>query len=116
MGRILTYLFYGVSLVFFFSPDLHSVYLFFSKLLPVDMIIPMGIRNEIFILVMFFVVILMTFEILENDFGRTFKRMEQFWLSKKPVNVVFRWTLYLLILTVVIVFNRDVQQFIYFKF
>ena len=116
MGRILTYLFYGVSLVFFFSPDLHSVYLFFSKLLPVDMIIPMGIRNEIFLLVMFFVVILMAFEILENDFGKAFARLEKFWLGHKPVNVVFRWALYLLILTVVIVFNRDVQQFIYFQF
>ncbi|MCK5691772.1 MAG: MBOAT family protein [Bacteroidales bacterium] len=116
MGRILTYLFYGVSLVFFFAPDLNSVYLFFSKLFPVEGYIPMGIRNEIYLLVMFFVLVLMAFEILQNDFGKVFSKIEGIWLGKKGGSIVFRWALYLLIITVVIVFNRDVQQFIYFQF
>lgn len=116
MGRILTYLFYGVSLVFFFAPDLNSVFLFFSKLFPIEAYIPMGIRNEIYLLVMFFVVVLMTFEIIQNDFGKAFTRIEAFWLGKQSWNTIFRWALYILVITVVIVFNRDVQQFIYFQF
>lgn len=116
MGRILTYLFYGVSLVFFFAPDLNSVFLFFSKLFPVEAYIPMGIRNEIYLLVMLFVVVLMTFEITQNDFGKAFTRIEAFWLGKQSWNTIFRWALYILVITVVIVFNRDVQQFIYFQF
>lgn len=116
MGRILTYLFYGVSLVFFFAPDLNSVFLFFSKLFPVEAYIPMGIRNEIYLLVMLFVVVLMTFEIIQNDFGKAFTRIEAFWLGKQSWNTIFRWALYILVITVVIVFNRDVQQFIYFQF
>jgi alginate O-acetyltransferase complex protein AlgI len=116
MGRILTYLFYGVSLVFFFSPDLHSVGEFFSGLFPVEGIIPMGIRTEIYLLVMLFVVLLMAFEILENDFPKTFSKMEGFWRMNNNRGLIFRWALYLVVITVVIVFNKDVQQFVYFKF
>jgi len=116
MGRILTYLFYGVSLVFFFAPDLNSVFLFFSKLFPLEFYIPMGIRTEIYLLVIFFVVVLMAFEILQNDFGKAFSKMETFWLSRKSGSTLIRWALYLLIITVVIIFNKDVQQFVYFQF
>jgi len=116
MGRILTYMFYGISLVFFFAPDLNSVFLFFSKLFPLEGVIPSGIRNEVYILVMFFVVILMAFEIFQNDFNKSFSRLEASWRSLKLTNTIFRWAVYLLILTLVIVFNRDVQQFIYFQF
>jgi len=116
MGRILTYLFYGISLVFFFAPDLNSAFLFFSKLFPLEGYIPMGIRNEIYLLVMFFVVVLMTFEIIRNDFGKAFTRIEAFWLGKQSWNTIFRWALYILVITIVIIFNKDVQQFIYFQF
>jgi D-alanyl-lipoteichoic acid acyltransferase DltB (MBOAT superfamily) len=116
MGRILTYLFYGVSLVFFFSPDLKSVGTFFSGLLPVEGLIPVGIRTEIYFLVMFFVMVLMAFEILQNDFNKTFTKINTFWLRDSYRGIVFRWAIYFALITVVIVFNKDVQQFIYFKF
>ena len=116
MGRILTYLFYGVSLVFFFSPDLKSVGTFFSGLFPVEGYAPMGIRTEIYLLVMFFVIVLMAFEIIREDFSTAISRFDVFWLRDNLRGQVFRWVLYLAVITVVIVFNKDVQQFVYFKF
>lgn len=116
MGRILTYLFYGISLVFFFAPDMNSVFLFFSKLFPLEFFVPLGIRNEIYLLVIFFVLVLMALEIIQNDFGKAFSKLEAYWLGKQGMSTVVRWGLYLLIITVVIVFNKDVQQFVYFQF
>ena len=116
MGRILTYLFYGVSLVFFFAPDMNSVILFFSKLFPLEGYVPVGIRDEIYFLVMFFVILFMLFEILQNDFNRAYSKIESFWLRNSYSGITVRWALYFLLMTVVIVFNKDVQQFIYFKF
>jgi len=116
MGRILTYIFYGISLVFFFAPDMNSVFLFFSKLFPLESFIPMGVRNEIYLLVLFFVIVLMVLEIIQNDHEKTYSRLESYWLGKQRAGTVFRWALYLLIITVVIVFNKDVQQFVYFQF
>lgn len=116
MGRILTYLFYGVSLVFFFAPDMNSVLVFFSKLFPLEGYVPVGIRDEIYFLVMFFVILFMLFEILQNDFNRAYSRIESFWLRNSYRGITVRWALYFLLMTVVIVFNKDVQQFIYFKF
>lgn len=116
MGRVLTYLFYGVSLVFFFAPDLKSVSVFFSRLFPLEGYVPVGIRDEIYILVLIFVVLFMIFEILQHDFNKTYSKIEAFWFHDSYRGSIVRWALYFLIMTVVIVFNKDVQQFIYFKF
>jgi len=62
------------------------------------------------------VIVLMAFEILQNDFNKTFTKINTFWLRDSYRGIVFRWAIYFALITVVIVFNKDVQQFIYFKF
>jgi D-alanyl-lipoteichoic acid acyltransferase DltB (MBOAT superfamily) len=116
LGRIFTYLFYSVSLVFFFSPNINSVILYFSRLIDVNDFMLKGIRREIFFLVLIFMIIFLVFEIIKNDFRDTYDKLEFSWMSNKKKYKLLRWALYFSIITIVIVLNSEVQQFIYFQF
>jgi alginate O-acetyltransferase complex protein AlgI len=116
LGRIFTYLFYGVSLVFFFSPDINSTFLYFSKLLDVNNFMLEGIRGAIFFMVLIFIIVFLVFEIVKNDFKDSYEKLEIFWMSNKKKYKLFRWALYFSIITIVIVLSNEVQQFIYFQF
>ena len=116
IGRVSTYLFYGASLVFFFAPDLNSVSIFYTKLFQTDGLIPGGIRQEVFIMVMIFVIIFMVFEILKNDFSNFYSRIEAFWIRNSMKNRIFRWALYFCLITILLILNKEVQEFIYFQF
>ncbi|MBN1386920.1 MAG: MBOAT family protein [Bacteroidales bacterium] len=116
LGRICTYLFYSTALVFFFAPDIDSVFAFFSKLPLLSGTLPGGVRDEIFLLVMIFISVILIFEILKHDFGNIFDKIEFYWLSKKNTFRIVRWAIYCILITIIIVFNSEVQQFIYFQF
>ena len=116
ISRTFTYFFYCISLVFFFAADTNSVFVFFSKLFQLNGFIPPGIREGIFILVLIFISIFLAFEIVQNDFSNTYNKIESFWYTNRNSIKFFRWVLYFLIITIVIIFKSDVQQFIYFQF
>jgi D-alanyl-lipoteichoic acid acyltransferase DltB (MBOAT superfamily) len=116
LGRILTYLFYGISLVFFFSPDIKSVFVYFSRLTSFNGSIQLIVNPGILLLVLVFIIIFLTIETVINDFTDTYNKLEGWYISNNMINVFARWTLYILILTIVFVFSNDVQQFIYFQF
>lgn len=116
MGRICTYIFYSGSLVFFFAPDIRSVGAFFSKLPVTYGAFPGGMQHSIFILVMFFAFVILILEIFKNDFSKHFDRIEDMWYGNSIIKRIMRWILYFGIITVVIVFNNEVQEFIYFQF
>lgn len=116
MGRICTYIFYSVSLVFFFAPDIGSVGIFFSKLTITNGVTPGGMNHSIFILVLFFSLVILFFELLKNDFSKYFDGIATFWSENSIIKRTVRWAFYLVIITVVIVFNNEVQEFIYFQF
>ncbi len=67
-------------------------------------------------LVMLFVVTILVFETLKNDFGNTYSKIESLWFSNNIGNVALRWVLYFGLMTIILVFNKEVQEFIYFKF
>ena len=114
-GRTFTYLYFGTSLVFFFANDLNTVNTFFSKLLHVNSIFPPGIRVEIFIMVMLFVFLYLVYEIIKNDFPQSYVRLSTVWL-RIGSNIIVRWSVYFILLTIILVFNSEVQEFIYFQF
>jgi D-alanyl-lipoteichoic acid acyltransferase DltB (MBOAT superfamily) len=116
IGRISTYIFYGISLVFFFSNDMSTVQVFFSKLFDGGHIVPNSLNRDIFRMVLFFSVILISYEVIENDFTRIHKKITKFWNNNYNWNIVFRWSVYFVVITIVIVLNKNVQQFIYFQF
>ena len=115
-GRIFTYVFYATSLTFFFAPDIQSVAGFFSNLGVSNGLVPGGMNNDIFVLSMFFAFVILFFEWLKHDFNTAFERLENRWYGSRITQKAIRWGLYLIMITVVIVFNSEVQEFIYFQF
>jgi alginate O-acetyltransferase complex protein AlgI len=116
VGRFITYLFYCGSLVFFFSPNIQTANHFFSKLSRMKGFSLGGIRIEVLITVLIFIIIFMTLEVLENDFKKTYDELERWWRGDQLKYKFFRWCMYFTIITVLIVLSNEVQQFVYFQF
>jgi D-alanyl-lipoteichoic acid acyltransferase DltB (MBOAT superfamily) len=115
IGRLLTYLFYGASLVFFFSPDLQSALKVFPGLFKGGSIIPEG-RIGLVIFSFALIIIFMSVEVIENDYPEFSARIRNFWSGAEKRNKSFRWSIYFLALTAIIIFSNEVQEFIYFQF
>jgi alginate O-acetyltransferase complex protein AlgI len=115
-GRLCTYLFYCVSLVFFFSPDLNSVFMYFSKLTDFGGPLSLGPLSTKPLSVIVYIVIFLYLELLQNDFVDTFTKLEKFWSGDKKTSILFRWATYSSIITIIIVVGNKVHQFIYVNF
>lgn len=117
IGRTVTYLFYAGSLVFFFSPDLRSSFLFYSKLSEFNKgVIHLETRKEYLIIAIVFIALLLFFECLENDFKDTYLRIKKFCFQHGRLLNICRWTIYYLMLILVFYLGQGVAQFIYFQF
>jgi len=119
LGRLFTYLFYALSLVFFFAPDMQSVFIFFEKLPLLNMGLPgiEGLRDEVvFQLVLMFSFILLFFEVIKQDFSKTFNKIESYWLGNKYINRILRWTVYSVSILIIIYFSGSNQEFVYIQF
>jgi D-alanyl-lipoteichoic acid acyltransferase DltB (MBOAT superfamily) len=117
LGRIFTYLFYAISLVFFFAPDMNSVCTFFTELPLLDSNLPEWIiKEEVFFMVLFFIIIILLFEVIKNDFSNILNKIESFWLSNNNINRIFRWAIYFIVISIILIFKSSVQQFVYFQF
>ncbi len=117
-GRILTYLFYCVALVFFFSPDISSAFVYFSKLTEfsgpsLSLIGPLSMTPFPVILYM---AVFLFIELIQNDFTDTFNKLEHFWAGDKRRNRFFRWTTYSFIIAIVYVVGNEAHQFVYVNF
>ena len=116
LGRIFTYFFYCISLVLFFAPDTHSVFLFFSKLSDINSTTLAYINIYIFYLILIFMITFIALEIIEEDFKNLYRRIEAYWLSNRVKCKILRWAFYIVIITFIFVISNEVQQFIYFQF
>jgi D-alanyl-lipoteichoic acid acyltransferase DltB (MBOAT superfamily) len=116
LGRISTYLFYCVSMMFFFAPDLHSVGLFFSKLMhsqgtfSLDNISLKPFSLIIYIPIFFFV------ELLQNDFSAFYAKIEKFWYAETISSRAIRWSAYSIAVTIIFVAGLHAVQFVYVNF
>lgn len=116
LGRVLTYLFYGVSLVFFFSPDLDSTFLFFSKLFSDGGIALRTIITVIPLSAIIMVVFVLVLELFEEDYSKVSDSFQRFWSGNGLLNRAFRWATYSFILAILFVMGNEIQQFIYIQF
>ena len=122
IGRIITYIFYGLSLVFFFSPDLKTAMLLFGRLPHKSLSIPTV--EAPFILtdkVAFFtaigiLIILLTIEFLSCEMKSKYEKMKAFWSSDKSASVIFRAIVYYAVILLVFYFGRTQVEFVYFQF
>lgn len=115
-GRIITYLFYGISLIFFFSPDIHSAFLYFSKLFNKNAFMLKTASVGIPLSAIVFIIVYLLIEFINNDYESVFKRLEKLWLANKMINKLFRLVIYLSVLVIIFVLGNDIQQFIYAQF
>ncbi len=119
IGRISVYLFYGCSLVFFFSPNLKSTYLVFVKLFTFTETIPtivIKLVQQVSISVFVFMIIVYLAELIQEDFNDINNLVKKVWLSKTKKSLILRWTVYSMILTILFVLANNVQPFIYSQF
>lgn len=119
LGRIFTYFFYGGSLVFFFSSDINSSFLFFLKLFKSSVSIQSMIikaLREIPLSAVILIIVFLLIELIKNDFKETFIKLEHFWSGDKKKNQLFRWTIYSSVIAIIFVLGSKVQQFIYAQF
>lgn len=115
-GRIFTYLFYCVSLVLFFSPDIKSAIKFLSQLTTFSGPSPFTDLSLKPFEVIIYIPILLILELLQNDFTKTYDRLQGSWLSDLMLNRFFRWTVYSIMITIIFVSGFKSQQFIYANF
>ena len=78
LGRLVTYFFYSISLVFFFSPDLRSGFLFLINLPFSSMHLSVDIFQWPYIIIMVFIIFLIGLEIIQEDYNSLYKNIFQF--------------------------------------
>jgi D-alanyl-lipoteichoic acid acyltransferase DltB (MBOAT superfamily) len=117
IGRTATYLFYSVSLVFFFSPDLNVVINFFSGLFSFNgipaLFTPISVQPY---MVGFYIAIILLVEYIHNDVKSVSAKVESFWFDKSNVKKMIRWTIYSVMLTLILMMQSEVEQFVYVNF
>ncbi|MCJ7448011.1 MAG: hypothetical protein MUO72_09970 [Bacteroidales bacterium] len=115
-SRIVTYLFYCLCMVLFFSPDVKTALTFLTKLTrfsgetPFDDISlkPFG--------VLIFIPALLFLELLQNDYNNVYLKLEAFWSGEAKSKRVLRWTVYSILITIIYVTGLKSQQFVYANF
>jgi D-alanyl-lipoteichoic acid acyltransferase DltB (MBOAT superfamily) len=129
IGRIFIYLFYSVSLVFFFSPDLATSLSFFDKLGPVKLSLPitfspitkgslindyMNIISSTFsygVLIVFMII-----EAISCDRKVLFEKMGELWTSNRKGLRTVRYIFYYVCLLLIFYYGGVQTNFIYFQF
>ena len=115
-GRICTYLFYSGSLVFFYSTDISSAFKYFSKLTEIGGPLMLGPVSRAPYSVFIYIPVLLFLELLNNDFEKTYNKLESFWFHESAKRRILRWALYSLIIILVLIVGNKGEQFIYVNF
>jgi D-alanyl-lipoteichoic acid acyltransferase DltB (MBOAT superfamily) len=115
-GRIVTYVFYGISLVFFFSSSLETTFQYFGKVFSGGGISLRNILTHIPLSAIILLAFVMVLELFAEDHRKIYDRVEQFWSGDGLWNKTFRWATYSFILSILFVTGNEIQQFIYVQF
>ncbi|MBN1181859.1 MAG: MBOAT family protein [Bacteroidales bacterium] len=115
-GRILTYIFFSVSHVFFFTPDIDTAFRFFSKLNTTNSLIRADLTTSPFLLALFLSCLFLLIEVLKNDFPYSTAKIESYILGDRIIFKFLRVAFYYLMILTILVFRTKTEQFIYFQF
>jgi alginate O-acetyltransferase complex protein AlgI len=122
IGRLITYLFYGVSLVFFFSPDLKTSLLYFGRLKFINISFPIStapiiIADKITFFSAFgILIILLIMEMISCDMISKYKKAGILWDSNKIKFQFLRFVIYYVVLLLIFYFGGMQTEFVYFQF
>jgi alginate O-acetyltransferase complex protein AlgI len=98
-SRIFTYLFFGFSLVFFYSPDINSVFSYFSKLSSLDININFGVSLKLLLLALMGATGFMLNDIFKEDYKSNYEKIELYWLNNRFLRVVGYYLIIILIVS-----------------
>lgn len=98
-GRSFTYIFFGLSLVFFFSPNLGSSFRFFSKMIDLESALNPEKFGMVLFLTMCFALIILFFETLANDYIQPLSKVEKYWNKHKMLRLGVYFIAIFLIIT-----------------
>lgn len=99
-GRICTYLFFGISHVFFFAPDTETAFRFYSKLTDMSLRLYLGVSSRfVFFFALGSLLVFMVLEILNLDMKSKFVRVESFWNNNRFLRLSTYYVLILFILS-----------------
>ncbi len=115
-GRIVTYLFYCLSMIFFFSIDIKSVIIYLSRMTEISGPIVINDLSTKPISLLLYIPILLFLELIQNDYSNQYKKLEAFWLGEKNKSRIFRWVVYSIMITIIYVVVLKSQQFVYADF
>ncbi|MBP7507753.1 MAG: MBOAT family protein [Prolixibacteraceae bacterium] len=115
-SRFLTYLFYGTSLLFFFSSDMKSEFAAFPFLFKGGSLFPGGERIELLIISLILALVFISAEVIENDQPEISARIRNLWSGEKSWNRLIRWVSYFFAVTAILILSNETQEFIYFQF
>jgi alginate O-acetyltransferase complex protein AlgI len=111
-GRILTYCFYGISLTFFFAPDLSTAFKVFSKLKNISNFSSTNFLLKPFMFGLIIALLLLVYEILQCDYEKSYYRIQKYWTNHR----LFRIVVYYAVVVLIISLLRGNAAFIYEMF
>lgn len=128
-GRIVTYLFYGVSLVFFFSPNLKAALSYFGKLKSINICLPILCRpitkdfivNNYLNIFSYFIAfgilfMFLVIEMLSCDIKNKYEKIDILWNGNKNKSQVLRFVTYYFAILLLFFFGGMQTEFVYFQF
>jgi alginate O-acetyltransferase complex protein AlgI len=101
MSRIITYVYYGLSLIFFFSPNLGSSLQYFSKLVDFGSHPKVTLFSHLEWLALGFSAIIIIMDYLKQDQKETGDKIEKFFFTNRFFRIVTYYLMVLLIITFV---------------
>ncbi len=112
-GRFITYLFYSVTLVFFYSPEFSDALLFFNKIFSTDGLIFnwhmfFGSKVKLFLIPLLIVIYMSCEALQENNI-----ELKTFFYNS---HYLVRFSFYYLLIYLIIWYGGTQQEFIYFQF
>jgi len=116
ISRILTYLFYSLCMVLFFSPDVKTAIGFLSKLTRFTGASPFDDISTKPFGVMIFIPVLLGIEFLQNDYPKVYAKLETCWSRDEKLQRILRWTVYSVVITIIYINGLKSQQFVYANF
>lgn len=115
-SRIVTYLFYSLSMILFFSPDVKTALTFLGKLTRFSGETPFDDISVKPFSVLLFIPIMLGIELLQNDYQTAYEKLDTLWSGSKKTKRILRWTMYSVLLTIIYITGLKSQQFVYANF
>jgi len=99
MGRIFTYLFFGISHIFFFAPDLTTALSSFSKINNLSHFTDDKVFHAPLFFGLIFALIFMIFEVIQNDHKIIYEKLSSYWSAHRTLRYIVYYAATILIVS-----------------